>query len=200
MPILVYPRKWSYFDMQDVNIILRKKNKETVALLYERFGKKLYGYGISKWKLSEDDAWDLIYKTLYRVMDVADRYTFEDEGKLSSFIFTTFINYLRNHYRDTKAKGLVTTELLESHEKMSGDRREMDEEAESTSPLMRCLQKALAVLDDWQRVLMLMRAQDYAYEEISKYVSRPGDQLKTYYMRLKKVVTEKTNDCMNKKA
>jgi RNA polymerase sigma-70 factor (ECF subfamily) len=184
--------------MQDVNTILRKKNKETIALLYERFGKKLYGYAISKWKVSEDDAWELVYKTLYKAMNVADQYNFENEGKLSSFLFKTFINYLRNHYRDTKTKGIVTTELLETHERSNGDRKE-DLENENTSPVMRCLQKVLGLLDDWQRILLLMRAQDHSYEDISKYVSKPGDQLKVYHMRLKKLVTEKTNDCVNKK-
>lgn len=185
--------------MFDINTILQNKNKETVSLLYQRYGKKLYGYAITKWKFSEDDSWELVYKTLYKAMNVSDRYTFKDEGKFIGFLFKIFINYLRNHYNYTKAKGIVTTELLGWHEKLSSDRNETDEEKERMSPLMRCLQKALAVLDDWQRVLLLMRAQDYSYEDISKYVERPGDQLKVYHMRLKKVVTEKTNDCMNKK-
>lgn len=184
--------------MFDINSILKNKNEETVALLYERYGKKLYGYAITKWKVSEDDSWELVYKTLYKVMNVADQYTFQDEGKFIGFLFKVFINYLRNHYRDTKAKGIVTTELLETHEKISSDRKESEEEKESTSPLMRCLQKVLALLEDWQRVLLLMRAQDYSYEAIAKYVNRPGDQLKVYHMRFKKVVTEKTNECMNK--
>lgn len=184
--------------MPDINSILKNKNKETIALLYERYGKKLYGFAITKWKVSEDDSWELVYKTLYKAMNAGDQYSFKDEGKFIAFLFKIFINYLRNHYRDTKSKGIVTTELLEKHEKLSSDRKENEEEKESSSPLMRCLQKVLAVLDDWQRILLLMRAQDHSYEDISKYVARPGDQLKVYHMRLKKVVTAKTNDCMDK--
>jgi len=45
-----------------------------------------------------------------------------------------------------------------------------------------------------------MRAQDYSYEDIAKYVSRPANQLKVYHMRFKKIVTEKTNECVNKSA
>lgn len=185
--------------MPDINSILKNKNKETIALLYARYGKKLYGYAITKWKLGEDDSWELVYKTLYKVMNVAHRYNFPDEGKFTAFLFKIFINYLRNHYRDTKAKGIVTTELLEKHEKLSSDRKESEEEKESTSPLMKCLQKVLALLEDWQRILLLMRAQDHSYDDISKYVARPGDQLKVYHMRLKKVVSDKTTDCMNAK-
>lgn len=199
IPYLSVPNPRFGDFMIDWNSILKNKNKETVALLYERYGRKLYGYAISKWKVSEDDAWGLVYKTLYKALQSGDQYSFETEAKFSSFLFKTFINYLRNHYRDTKSKGIVTTELLESHEKMSQDKNETEEEKTPSSPLMKCLQKALAILEDWQRVLLLMRAQDYSYEAISPYVDRPGEQLKVYHMRLKKVVTEKTNDCMNKK-
>ena len=104
---------------------------------------------------------------------------------------------LRNHYRDTKAKGIVTTELLETHEKISSDRKE-NEEVGQLSPLMKCLQKALEILEDWQKMLLLMRAQNHSYEDISGYVKKPGEQLKVYHMRLKKVVEKNTNECMDK--
>jgi DNA-directed RNA polymerase specialized sigma24 family protein len=185
--------------MTDINSILKNKNKETVTWMYERYGKRLYGFAVLKWKVSEDDAWDLVYKTLYKVFDVGDKYSFVSEEKFVAFLFKIFINYLRNHYRDTKAKGVVEIELLEKHEKLSHDRKENESEKESSNPLMKCLQKVLALLDDWQRILLLMRAQDHSYEYISKYVSRPGAQLKVYHLRLKKVVAEKTNDCMNNK-
>jgi len=180
----------------DVNAILKNKNDETITWMYERYGRKLFGYAKAKWKISEDDAWDLVYKTLYKVLNVGENYSFASEEKFTAFLFKIFINYLRNHYRDTKAKGIVETELLENH---AVERKENEEPKENSSPLMNCLQKVLATLEDWQRVLLLMRAQDHAYDYISKYVSRPGDQLKVYHMRLKKVVTEKTNDCLAKK-
>lgn len=184
--------------MTDINSILKNKNKETISWLYERYGKKLYRFAVTKWKVSEDDAWELVYKTLYNVIKVSERYTFESEEKFMGFLFKMFVNFLRNHYRDTKAKGIVETELLEKHEKAIYDRKESYEEKESTNPLMRCLQKALAILDDWQRILLLMRAQDHSYEDIAKYVSRPQAQLKVYHMRFKKIVTEKTNECLKK--
>jgi RNA polymerase sigma factor (sigma-70 family) len=185
--------------LMDINVILKNKNKETITFLYERYGKKLYGFAKVKWKVSEDDAWELVYKTLYKVLSVGDKYTFANEDKFRAFLFKVFVNYLRNHYRDNKGKGIVETELLETHEKLAYDRKEMADEKESSNPLMRCLQKVLAVLEDWQRVLLLMRAQDHSYEYIAKYVTRPEDQLKVYHQRLKKVVTEKTNECMSNK-
>lgn len=185
--------------MFDIASKLKNKDSDAISLLYDRYGKKLYGYAVAKWKVSEDDSWELVYKTLYKVIQVAEQYKFENEDKFIAFLFKIFINLLRNHYRDTKSKSIHTVELLETHEKLSSDRKASEDEKEELSPLMKCLQKVLHVLEDWQRIILLMRAQDHSYEDISKYVDKPSDQLKVYHMRLKKVVEEKTNDCVKNK-
>ena len=91
--------------MTDILIQLKTKDKKNaIALLYKQYGKKLFGYSVSKWNISEDDTWEIIYKTLYKVMDVIENYSFENEDKFAGFVFKIFMNYLRNHYRDTKNK------------------------------------------------------------------------------------------------
>jgi RNA polymerase sigma factor (sigma-70 family) len=182
--------------MSDIISEIKKKNSDSVSLLYNRYGKKLYGYAVAKWKLSEDETWDVIYKTLYKVISVADTYAFESEDKFAGFVFKIFINYLRNHYRDSKNKHPETVELNEAYNNQLTGKDEKDDPTKS-SPLMNCLQKVLQSLEDWQRILLLMRAQDYPYESIAAYVNKPGDQLKVYYMRLKKIVTDKTNECVD---
>lgn len=182
--------------MPDIISEIKKKNTDSISLLYNCFGKKLYGYSVAKWNLNEDEAWELVYKTLYKVMSVIDSYTFENEDKFAGFVFKIFINYLRNHYRDNKNKHQETVELNEAHtNQLTG--KDEKEDTIKHSPLMECMQKVLHSLDDWQRILLLMRAQDYSYESIAAYVNKPGDQLKVYYMRLKKIVTEKTNECVD---
>jgi DNA-directed RNA polymerase specialized sigma24 family protein len=42
-----------------------------------------------------------------------------------------------------------------------------------------------------------MRGQNMPYGEISKYVDKPERQLKVYYARLKKQMTEKINEQLN---
>lgn len=171
---------------------IRKKDKQAIALLYERYGKKLYGFAIHKWKVSEDEAWDLVYKTLYKILEVIDRYTFESESNLNGFVFQAFINNLRNHYKEQKQKKMETVEL---NDKMSSPEKK---EEGPENIYMRCLKKILEQFDDWKRVLLLMKAQNFSYEEISVYVNRPTEQLKTYYMRAKESLTEKVNDCVSK--
>jgi DNA-directed RNA polymerase specialized sigma24 family protein len=76
--------------------LLSKRDKAAVQVLYERYGRKLYSYAIRHWNLQEDDAWELTYKTLYRILETYSKYSFESEKKFGAFVFTTFINYLRN--------------------------------------------------------------------------------------------------------
>ncbi|TND05364.1 MAG: RNA polymerase, sigma-24 subunit, ECF subfamily [Bacteroidetes bacterium] len=185
--------------MFDIVTKIKTDKTEAIAWLYDRYGKKLYGYAVSQWKINEDDAWELIYKTLYKVISSAGNYTFEDENRFTGFVFRIFTNYLRNHYRDEKNKGVEMVELLEKDEKTYADRTESSGEKNTRSPLMKCLQQVLHALQDWQRIVLLMRAQDYPYESIAPYVDRPAEQLKVYHLRLKKTVTEKTNTCLEKK-
>jgi len=173
---------------------LKRKDKESIGILYERYGKKLYGYAITQWKTNEDDTWDIIYKTLYKVIDSIDNYSFEDENKFVGFLFKVFTNYLRNHLRDTKSKLIVSEELIDTIN-IPLTAKENDNE----SPIMRCLKKALEALEDWQRILILMKAQEFSYKDIANYVKRPEKQLKVYNFRLRNVVSKNTNLCLKNK-
>lgn len=174
---------------------IRKKDKNAVTVLYNRYGKKLYGYAVSKWKLSEDDAWELVYKTLYKIIEVVDNYKYTDENKFAGFIFTVFTNYLRNHYQKAKKDQHETVEL-------TGKNEPVFVEEPNDKPInnihMNYLQEELQQLEDWKKILLLMRAQDFSYEDIAKYVNKPAEQLKVYYMRLKKQLTDNINERINK--
>jgi RNA polymerase sigma factor (sigma-70 family) len=169
--------------------LLIKTDKTSIGVLYERYGKKLFGYALHKWKINEDDNWDLIYKTLYRVLETHSNYKFSSEEKFSAFVFTVFINYLRNFYRDKKN---LPVEILELDENFS-DRPETGNET-SPSPAMNLLVSELDQLEDWERILLLMRSQDMPYSEIAKYVGKPEEQLKVYYGRLKKKLSDRLHE------
>jgi RNA polymerase sigma factor (sigma-70 family) len=172
--------------------IVRLKKKEGLALLYERYGRRLYGYALHSWKLAEDEAWDLVYKTLYKVFDTTAEYTFESEKKYGSFIFKVFVNYLRQHYRDTKRlKSQLDILPLEETE-LPGETPA--EEPKAPGGKMALLQEVLDTLEDWERMLLLLRSQDMPYSEIARYVNRPEEQLKVYYQRLKATVAKRMND------
>lgn len=195
-------------------ILLQDKATNAVELLYNRYGRKLYSYGITKWNLNEDESWDLVYQTLYKVVDTAARYSFESEQKFGSFIFKIFINYLRNHYRDGKKQKESFEEIpfneseYDDYENIGGVGREVKErladasmeeaardgEPEQESEGMTLLKDELEKMEDWQRMLLLMRSQNIPYEEISKHVGKPETQLKVYYQRLKERLMKRLGD------
>ena len=171
--------------------LLVQNRKKGFEKMYKLYGNKLCAYGISNWNLKEDDAWDLVYKTMYKIEKNINDYNFKSEEKFSAFIFKVFINYLRNFYRDNKSKQehLQITEINNNI-----DFEDKKEEPSSESEKVKLLNKELEKLEDWQRMLLLLRAQDMPYSEIAKYIDKPEKQLKVYYGRLKLKITKQLEE------
>jgi len=181
------------------------KDKNSIAFLYNKYGKKLLFYALKNWNIDEDEAWDLIYKTLYKTIETFNNYVFEDEQKFCSFIFKIFINYLRNHYRDTNrikeklnfvhySEKNSENNFLKTEKEVNEKIIEKDlEEEVPESEMMKLLKEELNYLNEWERILMLLRAQNMPYSEIVKYVDKPEEQLKVYYQRLKNKIMQNIN-------
>ena len=171
--------------------LLKQDREQGIKLLFELYAKKLLAYATYNWKTEQDATWDLIYKTIYKVADVINEYKFETEEKFASFIFKIFINYLRNHIRDTKTalQGNVEVELNDN----IINNYTSNAKTSKPSLALKILQNELDKLEDWQRMLLLMRSQNMAYSDIVKFVNKPESQLKVYYGRLKKELSEKVN-------
>lgn len=203
-------------DGQATYQLLKAGHSDAVALLYRRYGRKLYSYGLINWKVNEDDNWELVYQTLYKVLETYERYQFESEQKFGALVFKVYINYLRNHYRDTQRmkEKLDIVNFSESlfedeDEGFNGTEREVKlrivarQEAEARqnnkadSPAMKLLKAELAKLEDWQRMLLLLRSQNMPYTEIARHIDKPADQLKVYYQRLKKRIYKRINPEVN---
>ena len=160
--------------------LLQRKKRKGLDFFYERYAKRLFGYATSNWHSDEDTAWELIYQTLDSVIESIDRYTFESEEKFGAFVLTAFLNRLRNHHRNSK-KNIETVSVEESSELSNL----VDTEKYPDSAMMQNLKVQLQKLEDWERMLLLLRAQQMPYSEIARYVDKPEKQLKVYYQRLK---------------
>lgn len=178
------------FSSETLNKIVN--NKEAfVKWLYERYAKKLLAYTIKTYLPDKDDAWSVVYKTLYKIAEVTPQREFENEFKFTGFIFKTHINYLRNFLRDNKS--------FESNHQEIELTEHYTAEEETETPIaqnihLKILQQELDKLEDWQRILLLMRGQDVPYNKIAEFVNRPEKQLKVYYARLKKQLHSNINE------
>lgn len=186
--------------------LLRTQREAAVEVIYGRYGKKLYSYAITSWNLDEDTSWEMVYETLYKAIEKIDKYEFTSEKKFGSFLFTIFCNNLRRHYRDTKKReerlsfstfNEQNFEASRSNPELSTERRVQEQMVEASmesyrepekgsDSLMQIMETCLAKLEDWERILLLLRSQDMPYGEIAKYVHKPSDQLKVYHQRAKK--------------
>lgn len=167
--------------------------KEFIAELYNRYGKKLYAYAVRSWKLGEDDAWDMVYKTLYKVIDSYRQYTFESEEKFGAFVFRIFVNYLRNLYRDNK-RVAEEFRLVDVDDQSLANMPDPSGNKSPDHPALKALNDVLQELEEWQKILLLMRSEGRPYSEIAKYVDRPEEQLKVYYQRLKEQISKKLHE------
>lgn len=194
--------------------MLLDENCDGLTVLFERYSRKLFGYGTHTWKMNEDDNWDLIYKTLYKVYEKREVYTFDNEKGFQAIVFKIYINYLRKHYRkqqqlDEQATFSTFNESLfeetggqnrslgterDIQQKLVEDDLESKKDPKPDSPKMRMLKEELAKLEDWQRILLLLKSQNMPYAEIARYVDKPANQLKVYYSRLKKRVEKRMHE------
>jgi DNA-directed RNA polymerase specialized sigma24 family protein len=164
-------------------------NNDIVKVFYEAYAQKLYRYTCKNYSINEDDAWTIVYKTIYKLAEVNSKYSFENKQKQAGFVFKTHINFLRNYFRDNKSFEVNNLEV-----ELNDNLPFVKEEGlikENTH--LKILQGELDKLEEWQRILLLMRGQDIPYSEITAFVSKPEKQLKVYYARLKKQLLDNIN-------
>jgi RNA polymerase sigma factor (sigma-70 family) len=116
-------------------------------------------------------------------------------------VFTIFINYLRNHFRDRKQLPEFEDELNErtiaAAETLSIFDSAQSDKAQEISPSVHLLNEELDKLEDWERILLLMRSQDVPYSEIARLTGKSEDNLKVYYGRLKKKLEDALSEKIN---
>lgn len=151
--------------------------QERLAYLQKSYSKQLIAYASHQWKLSQDDAWELVYQTFIGLSIKADL-VLNDEQHLKNYLFRAFINRLKNLNRVQSSERVLEYRSDLSTVKVS------TEVKEKMSPHAIALENALDKMEDWQRILLLLRAQDMPYKEIAVYVQKPKNQLKVYYRRL----------------
>jgi RNA polymerase sigma factor (sigma-70 family) len=198
----------NYIEILD---LLSRKDKSGLEALYACYGKKFYGYAIKKWLLDEDDAWDVVYQTLDTLVLKLSDYQFESQAHFDNLIFKIFVNFLRQFFRKNRKHqySLVYVDDLENSSGEEGnneseesieiqlDRQAFDEFyslEKFENPKLLLLKEILKDMDPTDRDILLLRAQNYSYDEISRMLKIENKQLKVKHHRLKKKLTEIVNN------
>jgi len=188
-------------------IIERIKGKDpaSMEMLYETYGRHFYTYCIQKWECDEDNAWDIVYRTLETLVLKLDRYEFISQAKFDGFLFRVLMNYIRKSFRSVRVQHGLLLEPVDFNEEELP--REVDEQLareafdqyyrdeEIENPAILELNDALAKMDTEDRDILLLRAQNYSYEEVGRFLGIDDENLKVKYYRAKKklihLMTEK---------
>ncbi|WP_286757173.1 sigma-70 family RNA polymerase sigma factor [Roseivirga sp. UBA838] len=175
--------------------LVKENPRKGLEKLFEKYSNKLFSYCVSNWDFSEDEGWDLIYSTFETILDSIKGYDFESERHFENFLFKVFKNNLRQLYRKQKALlehiQFVPLELegLEKEgEKLFGQMH--DEDLKVSSPQIELLNHALERLNDSDRELLLLRGQNFSYEQIASFLGIEDNQLKVKAHRAKKKLVD----------
>lgn len=182
-------------QFKEIISLIREKSPTGLQRLYECYGSKFYSYCIVRWKLSEDDAWDVIYRTLETVVLKGAEYDFESDQHFNNFLFKILVNFLRQQYRrkQTNETELEFVDLSDEFHTPIAIKARANQDAieeyyrtESVdSPLLTAMKSALDTFEPLDKDLLLLRAQNYSYDEIAKLLDIENNQLKVKHHRAK---------------
>lgn len=188
-----------------------------LATLFKKYGQSLYGFAVTRWHLSEDESYDVLYKTFETVGKVITRYEFESENHFDNWLFKIHKNNILQFVRTKRNKefghqtysfsdwenevseladeGFAISGLNDLIEKVSGSN--FYDNTPSSNLLMLAVEKALQQIPELDRDLLLLRMNNYSYDEIAKMLGIENNQLKVRFSRAKAKVQKKTLEILN---
>lgn len=202
---------------QDIISSFQADSRQGLSDLFKKYGQSLYGFGMARWNLSEDESYEVLYKTFEAVGKVITRYEFESEKHFDNWLFKIHKNNILQFIRAQKIKdfGQQTysysdweneiNELTDDGFSISGFNDLIEkvsatnfyENTPSSSLLMLAVEKALQQIPEMERDILLLRMNNYSYDEIAKMLGIENNQLKVKFNRAKAKVHKKTLEILN---
>lgn len=195
-------------NYQNIVELISNKDPEGLSVLFKCYGKQFYRYAVRKWHLSEDEAWDTVYRTLDTLVLKLSKYEFESEAHFNNFIYKVFTNFLRQHFRSHRNKqdDIQYVDFTEENggeeESANSIRFDIDKKTffdyykteAIENPNILVLNNALNTLSEEEQDILLMRAQGFSYDEIAKFLNVDNNQLKVRHHRAKQKLIKLLED------
>ena len=186
-------------DYREIIELIKAKEKAGIDNLYNDYATKLCEYAIRQWRFSEDDAWEMVYKTLHTLLLKLPTYEIESTLHFSNIIFKIFKNNLRQYYRDRLSKDSNIEFVSVERWGNEAELRFPVEQSVFTdyyqneameNPLFTALKNGLEKLNPDEKELLLLKTQNYSYDEIAAMLGIENNQLKVKHHRAKKKLIE----------
>jgi RNA polymerase sigma factor (sigma-70 family) len=185
--------------------LIAAKDKKALEALYEKYGQKFYSYAINNWQMDTELAWEVVYKTLETLLLKLSDYQIESQAHFDNLIFKIFVNFLRQAFRKYR-KRQFDIEYVDFNDQEALDSDEADYEDSpipsqspvpidddlfnrayetdvTENPRLAALKQALSEMDETERDILLLRAQNYSYDEIAKMLQIENNNLKVKFLR-----------------
>jgi RNA polymerase sigma factor (sigma-70 family) len=186
--------------------------REGLSLLYEWYGKSLFQFSSRNWGLDEDECYEVLYKTLETVGKVISRQEFASEKHFTNWLFKIHKNNTLMFIRSKRAKEEIefkTVDWQEEYAEVEDDNGaisfeespfilsnsgQLYEESNTINPLFNAMEKALQTINETDRDILLLRMNNYSYEDIATMLGIENNQLKVRFLRAKGKIEKKTMD------
>lgn len=173
-------------------------DREIAERLYKNYGCKLAHYAIKSWQFDEDEAWDILYDTLYGFINSYADQTFASEKQVGTLVWKIFKNKLRDKLRQKKRKEKFS---IDDHDSLDAVWLQHSEpfwtQENVENPILTELENLLDDLNDWERQLLLCRANNIPYKVVEEMTGKKENSLKVYYQRLKKKISKELEKNIN---
>ncbi|MCZ8354675.1 MAG: sigma-70 family RNA polymerase sigma factor [Cyclobacteriaceae bacterium] len=185
--------------------------------LFEGYGSQLFGFSVTHFHLDEDEGYEVLYKTMETVGKVITRYEFNSETHFANWLFKIHKNNVLQLLRIKKRKEqqiqiVDFNDWKEEAKELEGEYVDLEffrpvigeiaqlklyENSQKNSKLFLALQKALQEITDLERDLLLLRMNNFSYDEIAAMLGIENNQLKVKFLRAKAKVEKKTLEILN---
>lgn len=199
----------------DININFEGLSDRDIAeRLFKRYGTKLFYYAMKSWNLSEDEVWEILYDTLYGFINSYSGYKFPSDKQIEALVWTIFKNKLRDKYRQKKKMEKHYQEMTCSEEILTNNiigQADQDDytwlgysekallQEEEKNPMISKIEAILDNLKDWERQLVIGRANGIPYKQMEEIIGKKTDFLKVHYQRLKQRISKELKESIKRK-
>jgi RNA polymerase sigma-70 factor (ECF subfamily) len=194
---------------QNILRLIGNKDPKGLEELYQAYGSRFYAYAVQRWHLTEDEAWDVVYKTLEMLVLKLSNYQFQSQALFEGFLFKVLVNFLRQHFRSKRSNHHAEIDFVDLNNERELPYQISKQISKSAfydyyktetveNPVLVILNEALSKLEPHEKDILLLRAQNYSYDEIAGLLGIDNNQLKVKHYRAKQKLLNLINEIQNK--
>lgn len=175
-------------ELSEAIIKAKENNQMAFNFLLERFWNDVFGFMIKRTQ-NENDAEDITIETFFKAFDKIN--SFDQKFKFKTWLITIAKNTHLDRLR--KQKNALTNQTTEEDENrvywIQDDAPSAEDKLITEQNLAELLKDIKKLKPHHQEIIQLRYFQEHSYQEISKIIDVPINNVKVKLLRAKKLLT-----------